>query len=197
MSYCDLYHGQWVYHQNGPLYYNNSCPVLMQKQNCQGRRDKEYENWRWKPERCNLPRFDPKKFLELMRRKTLAFIGHSVTRNQMESMLCILWQASIPTSRCTYKILKDEQALQHVTETAEKAKMELSSLTRQTLAMAYGPQTHKNHSYSLTRPTYEELCSYLSDRIKNFVENSLREAKLFIKDIDEVSNFVFLLFRVL
>ncbi|KAK1385783.1 hypothetical protein POM88_023518 [Heracleum sosnowskyi] len=118
MSYCDLYHGQWVYHQNGPLYYNNSCPVLMQKQNCQGRRDKEYENWRWKPERCNLPR-----------------------------------------------ILKDEQALQHVTETAEKAKMELSSLTRQTLAMAYGPQTHKNHSYSLTRPTYEELCSYLSDRV--------------------------------
>ncbi|KAK1377049.1 hypothetical protein POM88_033242 [Heracleum sosnowskyi] len=204
MSDCDLYHGQWVYDQNGPLYSNNSCPVVTQMQNCQGnsRPYKEYENWRWKPERCNLPRFDPKKFVELMRGKTLAFIGDSVAQNQMESMLCILWQASIPTSRCTYnhdlslidgwlKIdcmvkkdtvvsvkkkkkkgivadmnkkcvqdrerlkkfteinlltlyrsraeaeqklwsfsSKDEQALQRVTETAEKAKMELSSLTQ-------------------------------------------------------------------
>lgn len=69
-------------------------------QNCQGngRPDKEYENWRWKPAECELPRFDPKKFLELMRGKTLAFIGDSVSRNQMESMLCILWQASTITS---------------------------------------------------------------------------------------------------
>lgn len=66
-------------------------------QNCQGngRPDSEYEKWRWKPSECELPRFDAKKFLELMRGKTLAFIGDSVARNQMESMLCLLWQASI------------------------------------------------------------------------------------------------------
>lgn len=93
---CDLYHGKWVYESSGPLYSNNSCPVLTQMQNCQGngRPDKEYENWRWKPDQCDLPRFDPKKFLELMRGKTLAFIGDSVARNQMESMLCILWQVN-------------------------------------------------------------------------------------------------------
>lgn len=92
---CDLYHGSWFYDTSGPLYTNNTCPVLTQMQNCQGngRPDRDYENWRWKPFQCDLPQFDPKKFLDLMRGKTLAFIGDSVARNQMESMLCILWQA--------------------------------------------------------------------------------------------------------
>ncbi|XVF12378.1 hypothetical protein REPUB_Repub08aG0112300 [Reevesia pubescens] len=100
-SGCDLYDGNWFYDPQGPLYTNNSCPVLTQMQNCQGngRPDKEYENWRWKPSQCDLPRFDAKKFLELMRGKTLAFIGDSVTRNQMESMLCLLWQVEVPKNR--------------------------------------------------------------------------------------------------
>ncbi|KAI4311351.1 hypothetical protein MLD38_036256 [Melastoma candidum] len=98
---CDLYQGTWVYDSLGPLYSNNSCPVLTQMQNCQGngRPDKEYENWRWKPEKCDLPRFDGKKFLEMMRGKTIAYIGDSVARNQMESMLCILWQVEVPVNR--------------------------------------------------------------------------------------------------
>ncbi|KAK8537075.1 hypothetical protein V6N12_043254 [Hibiscus sabdariffa] len=96
-SGCDLYNGKWFYDPQGPSYTNNSCPVITQMQNCRGngRPDKEYENWRWKPSKCDLPRFDAKKFLELMRGKTLAFIGDSVARNQMESMMCLLWQASI------------------------------------------------------------------------------------------------------
>ncbi|KAK6135268.1 hypothetical protein DH2020_030989 [Rehmannia glutinosa] len=105
-SDCDLYHGKWIYDSTGPLYTNNSCPVLTQMQNCQGngRPDKDYENWRWKPSQCDLPRFDPKKFLELMRGKTLAFIGDSVARNQMESMLCILWQVEAPKNRGNRKM---------------------------------------------------------------------------------------------
>ncbi|MBA0806453.1 hypothetical protein Gohar_005905, partial [Gossypium harknessii] len=88
-SGCDLYNGKWFYDPQGPSYTNNSCPVITQMQNCQGngRPDKEYENWRWKPSKCDLPRFDAKKFLELMRGKTIAFIGDSVARNQMESMV--------------------------------------------------------------------------------------------------------------
>ncbi|KAL8552596.1 hypothetical protein ACS0TY_001329 [Phlomoides rotata] len=103
---CDLYHGKWIHDPTGPLYTNNSCPVLTQMQNCQGngRPDKDYENWRWKPSQCDLPRFDPKKFLELMRGKTLAFIGDSVARNQMESMLCILWQVEAPKNRGNKKM---------------------------------------------------------------------------------------------
>ncbi|KAL9375832.1 hypothetical protein Peur_032711 [Populus x canadensis] len=105
-SGCDLDQGSWFYDSLGPLYTNNTCPVLTQMQNCQGngRPDKEYENWRWKPSQCDLPRFNAKKFLELMRGKTIAFIGDSVARNQMESMLCLLWQAKAPKNRGNKKM---------------------------------------------------------------------------------------------
>ncbi|VFQ80568.1 unnamed protein product [Cuscuta campestris] len=103
---CDLYNGKWVFDLSGPLYTNNSCPVLTQTQNCQGngRPDKDYENWRWKPAHCDIPRFRPKQFLELMRGKTIAFVGDSVARNQMESMLCILWQYETPKNRGNRKM---------------------------------------------------------------------------------------------
>ncbi|PNY17311.1 protein trichome birefringence-like 18 [Trifolium pratense] len=103
MKGCDLYHGNWIHDPLGPLYANNSCPILTQTQNCQGngRPDKDYENWRWKPFQCDIPRFDPRKFLELMKGKTVAFIGDSVARNQMESMMCILWQVEEPKNQGT------------------------------------------------------------------------------------------------
>ncbi|KAJ1696650.1 hypothetical protein LUZ63_005162 [Rhynchospora breviuscula] len=105
---CDLYHGKWVYDEMGPLYTNNSCPVITQMQNCQGngRPDKGYENWRWQPNKCQLPRLDPRRFLELMRGKTLAFVGDSVARNQMESLLCILWQVEAPKNRGNKRMQK-------------------------------------------------------------------------------------------
>ncbi|CAN0902604.1 Protein YLS7 [Linum grandiflorum] len=98
---CDLFKGSWFYDPRGPSYKNNSCPVITQMQNCQGngRPDREYESWRWKPSQCDLPRFDGKKFLELMRGKTIAFIGDSVARNHMESLLCLLWQVEVPKNR--------------------------------------------------------------------------------------------------
>ncbi|KQK11173.1 protein YLS7 [Brachypodium distachyon] len=103
---CDLYRGEWVFDSSGPLYTNNSCPLITQMQNCQGngRPDKDYESWRWKPEQCILPRLDAKKFLELMRGKTVAFVGDSVARNQMESLLCILWQVETPVNRGSRKM---------------------------------------------------------------------------------------------
>lgn len=103
---CDLFQGKWVHDSLGPLYKNDSCPVLTEAQNCQGngRPDKDYENWRWQPTSCDLPRFDAHKFLELMHGKTLAFVGDSVARNQMESMMCILWQAETPQNRGNRKM---------------------------------------------------------------------------------------------
>jgi len=102
---CDLYHGEWLYDPGGPLYTGSTCPILTQMQNCQlnGRPDKEYENWRWKPSQCELPRFNAAKFLELMRGKTLAFVGDSVARNHMESLVCLLWK--VCTLSFTFTIL--------------------------------------------------------------------------------------------
>ncbi|CAK9864267.1 unnamed protein product [Sphagnum jensenii] len=86
-------------------------------------------------------------------------------------------------------LLKDKQALQRLTETAEKAKMELSSLTQTSISLPFITATAdgpKHIDTSLTRAKFEELCSDLLDRCRTPVENSLRDAKLTFKDINEV-----------
>uniref|UniRef100_A0A803KQS2 Trichome birefringence-like N-terminal domain-containing protein n=1 Tax=Chenopodium quinoa TaxID=63459 RepID=A0A803KQS2_CHEQI len=70
-----------------------------------GRNDKEFLYWRWKPHKCELPRFELSTFFQIMREKRLAFIGDSVARNQMESLLCILSQEEAPID--VYKDAKD------------------------------------------------------------------------------------------
>ncbi|KZV22704.1 stromal 70 kDa heat shock-related protein, chloroplastic [Dorcoceras hygrometricum] len=77
-------------------------------------------------------------------------------------------------------LLKDKQALQRLTETAEKAKMEFLPFIT---ATADGP---KHIETTITRAKFEELCSDLLDRLKTPVQNSLRDAKLSFSDIDEV-----------
>ncbi|XP_072980208.1 stromal 70 kDa heat shock-related protein, chloroplastic [Typha angustifolia] len=86
-------------------------------------------------------------------------------------------------------LLRDKQALQRLTETAEKAKMELSSLTQTNVSLPFITATAdgpKHIEATLTRAKFEELCSDLLDRLKTPVENSLKDAKLSFKDIDEV-----------
>ncbi|KAH9750890.1 Heat shock 70 kDa protein 6 [Citrus sinensis] len=86
-------------------------------------------------------------------------------------------------------LLKDKQALQRLTETAEKAKMELSSLTQTNISLPFITATAdgpKHIDTTLTRVKFEELCSDLLDRLKTPVETSLRDAKLSFKDLDEV-----------
>ncbi|KAL0360088.1 UNVERIFIED_CONTAM: Stromal heat shock-related protein, chloroplastic [Sesamum radiatum] len=77
-------------------------------------------------------------------------------------------------------LLKDKQALQRLTETAEKAKIEFLPFIT---ATSDGP---KHIDTTLTRAKFEDLCSDLLDRLKTPVENALRDANLSIKDIDEV-----------
>ncbi|GKD73553.1 stromal 70 kDa heat shock-related protein, chloroplastic, partial [Tanacetum coccineum] len=86
-------------------------------------------------------------------------------------------------------LLKDKQALQRLTETAEKAKMELSTLTQANISLPFITATAdgpKHIDTTLTRAKFEELCSDLLDRLKRPVENSLRDAKLSFSDLDEV-----------
>lgn len=87
---CDYSNGNWIQDKLGPLY--TKCNTIKEGQNCitHGRLDNDYLYWRWKPNNCQLPRFDPKKFLQLFKNKNLAFVGDSLARNQLESLLCML-----------------------------------------------------------------------------------------------------------
>ncbi|MCL7035731.1 hypothetical protein MKW94_022179 [Papaver nudicaule] len=89
---CDLAIGEWIPDPLGPMYTNESCNVITDNQNCMmnGRPDTGYLYWRWKPRDCELPRFDAVRFLDSMRNKHWAFIGDSISRNHVQSVLCIL-----------------------------------------------------------------------------------------------------------
>uniref|UniRef100_A0A803QLX9 Trichome birefringence-like N-terminal domain-containing protein n=1 Tax=Cannabis sativa TaxID=3483 RepID=A0A803QLX9_CANSA len=95
---CDLFTGHWVPEPSGSLYTNLSCKTIPESKNCfkNGRQDVNFLNWKWKPENCELPRFDAKAFLEMVRGKKMAFIGDSLARNHVESLLCLLSQEEIP-----------------------------------------------------------------------------------------------------
>lgn len=95
---CDMSMGKWVREPRGPVYTNLTCPTLPDFKNCQKYgKDPGHLFWRWQPDGCDLPRFAPERFLDVARGKTLAFIGDSLARNQMESLLCLLSQAETPT----------------------------------------------------------------------------------------------------
>ncbi|KAJ4728152.1 Protein trichome birefringence-like [Melia azedarach] len=91
---CDLFTGDWIPDPSGPTYSNVTCLAIEDHQNCMrnGRPDSGYLYWRWNPRDCQLPRFSPERFLDLMRNKSWAFIGDSISRNHVQSLLCILNQ---------------------------------------------------------------------------------------------------------
>lgn len=91
---CDIFNGDWLPDPSGPRYTNESCHVMEAHQNCMknGRPDSGYFYWRWSPRDCDLPKFNPQSFLDMMRNKSMAFIGDSISRNHVQSLLCILSQ---------------------------------------------------------------------------------------------------------
>jgi hypothetical protein len=89
---CDLFNGEWIPNPSGPAYTNASCRFIDDHQNCMmnGRPDKGYLHWKWKPYGCDLPPFDAVRFLDSMRNKAWGLIGDSILRNQVQSLLCLL-----------------------------------------------------------------------------------------------------------
>ena len=84
-----------------PYYYTNrSCPLIQEHQNClkYGRPDLGFLRWRWRPAACELPRFDAAAFLDVVRGRSLAFVGDSLARNHMQSLLCLLCKVLPPSS---------------------------------------------------------------------------------------------------
>ena len=84
---------------------------------------------------------------------------------------------------------KDKQALQRLTEAAEKAKIELSSVSQAEINLPFITATQEGPKHldtTLTRAKFEELCSDLIDRCRIPVEDALKGAKLNKTNIDEV-----------
>jgi molecular chaperone DnaK len=87
------------------------------------------------------------------------------------------------------ELRKDKQALQRLTEAAEKAKIELSSTTQTDINLPFITATQegpKHLDMTLTRAKFEELCSDLIDRCRVPVEQALKDAKIDKSAIDEV-----------
>ena len=86
-------------------------------------------------------------------------------------------------------LTKDIQALQRLTEAAEKAKMELSNVDKTTINLPFitADKTGPKHiQQDLTRDKFEALCKNLIDRCRIPVEKALKDAKLDKSGINEV-----------
>merc|ERR1712188_5596 len=86
-------------------------------------------------------------------------------------------------------LLQDTQALQRLTEAAEKAKIELSSVLETTISLPFITATEtgpKHIEESLTRAKFEDLCDDLINRCRIPVETAINDAKIDKSKIDEV-----------
>jgi molecular chaperone DnaK len=84
---------------------------------------------------------------------------------------------------------KDRQALQRLTEAAEKAKVELSNLTQTDINLPFITATNtgpKHLERSISRAKFEDLCSNLIARCEIPVNNALKDAQLDASKINEV-----------
>lgn len=102
---CNFFVGNWVPDESYPLYNASECPFAEQGFSClaNGRKDKEYLKWRWKPRNCEIPRFDVHEILEKLRGKRIVFVGDSLSRTQWESMICIL-MTGVEDKRSVYEV---------------------------------------------------------------------------------------------
>jgi len=85
-------------------------------------------------------------------------------------------------------LTQDSQALQRLTEAAEKAKIELSTLTQSSINLPFisvTPEGPKHLEKELTRASFEELCSDLINRCRTPIEVSLKDSELTPEAIDQ------------
>ncbi|NQY79411.1 MAG: molecular chaperone DnaK [Candidatus Caenarcaniphilales bacterium] len=84
---------------------------------------------------------------------------------------------------------QDSQALQRLTEAAEKVKIELSTLSESTVSLPFitadasGP---KHLETSISRSKFETLCDKLFDKLKGPLNQAIKDADVNISEIDEV-----------
>ncbi len=84
---------------------------------------------------------------------------------------------------------QDKQALQRLTEAAEKAKIELSGVSQTEINLPFITATQdgpKHLDTTLSRAKFEEICSDLIERCGIPVKNAIRDAKIDKSALDEI-----------
>ncbi|KAK6946603.1 PC-Esterase [Dillenia turbinata] len=106
---CDFFSGNWAYDASYATYNQTTCPFVQKEFNCQrnGRPDLNYLKYRWQPRACPLQRFNAKDFLQRFKGKSIMFVGDSLSRNQWQSLKCLLY-SSVPNARVNETYLGQE-----------------------------------------------------------------------------------------
>ncbi|XP_039130124.1 protein trichome birefringence-like 13 [Dioscorea cayenensis subsp. rotundata] len=97
-SSCNYSDGSWI--RDPDLMtprYDHTCKEIFKGWNCiANRKSKALDTlrWRWQPSHCDLPPFDPLRFLRLYRNKNIGFVGDSLNRNMFVSLVCMLRRVS-------------------------------------------------------------------------------------------------------
>ena len=98
------------------------------------------------------------------------------------------WLADAFQKEHEIDLRRDRQALQRLTEAAEKAKIELSGVQSTPISLPFiatGKDGPLHIEASLERSTFEGLCPDLLDRLLRPVQRALRDSG-FAADIDDV-----------
>ncbi|XAR56425.1 hypothetical protein NMG60_11036903 [Bertholletia excelsa] len=105
---CDYFQGKWVADSSDPLYNSSTCAFIGREFNCQknGRPDQAYLRYRWQPFGCQLARFNGKDFFERLRGKSIMLVGDSLSRNQWQSLTCLL-STAVPNAKLTVDRVED------------------------------------------------------------------------------------------
>ncbi|XP_022899146.1 protein trichome birefringence-like 13 isoform X2 [Olea europaea var. sylvestris] len=96
---CNYTDGRWIYDLTvrSPPRYDHTCKEIYKGWNCLGSNKSnalDIVKWRWKPDGCDLPQFDPLKFLQDFRDTNIGFVGDSLNRNMFVSLFCTLKRVS-------------------------------------------------------------------------------------------------------
>ena len=99
------------------------------------------------------------------------------------------WLAEAFLKEHAVDLRRDRQALQRLTEAAEKAKQELSGMTSTPVSLPFiatGADGPLHIETTLDRETFEGLCPDLLDRLLVPVQSALRDSGWAAEDIDDV-----------